>query len=182
MALVKPVIFQVVGYQNSGKTTITSKLIVSLMNRGLRTVTIKHHGHGGKPAVLMQKDSGKHIAAGAFASIVEGDGRLILQTDNCEFSLEDQIELLKFFHPDVILIEGYKQKNYPKLLLVKNKEDLQLSSDINNVSAVAYCHEELKEFIKDKGNLPSFYLDDETLITWTTDFIQKHVHKIDKKS
>jgi molybdopterin-guanine dinucleotide biosynthesis protein B len=182
MALVKPVIFQVAGYQNSGKTTITSKLIVSLKNSGLQTVTIKHHGHGGKPAVLMQKDSAKHITSGALASIVEGDGRLILQIDNCEYSLEKQIQLLKFFHPDVILIEGYKQKNYPKLLLVRNQEDLQLISDVNNVRAVVYWQEELKEFIKDKGNFPSFYIHDERLINWTTDYIQKHVHKTDKKS
>ena len=97
MALVKPVIFQVVGYQNSGKTTITAKLIETLGESGFKTVTIKHHGHGGRPDTAKQKDTEKHLDAGALASIIEGDGRLILQADNYESTLEEQIAMLEFF-------------------------------------------------------------------------------------
>jgi molybdopterin-guanine dinucleotide biosynthesis protein B len=93
VALVRPVIFQVVGYQNSGKTTFTAKLIETLVESGLKTVTIKHHGHGSRPDVVERKDTEKHLAAGARASIIEGDGRLILQADNYESTLEDQITL-----------------------------------------------------------------------------------------
>lgn len=171
MALVKPVVFQVIGYQNSGKTTLTTKLIKALKDRGLKTVTIKHHGHGGKPDAADQKDSSKHLSAGSIASIVEGDGRLILQAENFEISLEKQIELLNFFYPDVILIEGYKQENYPKLLLLRDKQDLILLEMVKNVTAVVYWMEEMREMIKANSNLPTFLIHDETAISWAVEFI-----------
>lgn len=173
MALVKPVVFQVVGYQNSGKTTFTTKLIKALKDRSLKTVTIKHHGHGGKPDAADQKDSSKHLSAGAIASIVEGDGRLLLQAENFQHSLEKQIELLKLFYPDVILIEGYKQENYPKLLLVRDKQDLILLETVKNVMAVVYWMEEMRDMITAKWSIPSFLIDDEAAIIWIAESIQR---------
>jgi molybdopterin-guanine dinucleotide biosynthesis protein B len=177
VALVEPFIFQVVGYQNSGKTTISTKLIKSLTERGIKTVTIKHHGHGGKPDVLEQKDSSRHLSSGALASIVEGSGRMIMQADMLNLSLEDQIELLKFFQPDVVLIEGYKQKNHPKLLLLRNKEDLHLVNSITNICAVGFWSDDLKP-----EHYPSFSISDNAIINWTSEFILNNVHKKDEKS
>ncbi|PGV48001.1 molybdopterin-guanine dinucleotide biosynthesis protein B [Bacillus sp. AFS037270] len=178
MALVEPFIFQVVGYQNSGKTTIITKLIKSLTDQGIKTVTIKHHGHGGKPDVMEEKDSSRHLSSGAIAAIVEGGGRMILQADKLNLSLEDEIELLKFYQPDVVLVEGYKQKNYPKLLLLKKKEDLHLLNSITNICTVGYWSDELiNEYMQ-----PSFSIKDEVLINWTTELILGHVHKNDEKS
>ena len=181
MALVKPVIFQVVGYQNSGKTTITSKLIGMLVDSGVKTVTIKHHGHGGRPTVVTQKDTEKHLAAGAMVSIVEGDGRLILTADNLDATLCYQIELLKFFHPDVILIEGYKLENYPKLLLIRHKCDLSLVYKVNNIVGIVYWEEEVKDSITAYIDVPCFRIEDETAISWTVQLIQRLVHRKDEK-
>ncbi|MBT2653843.1 molybdopterin-guanine dinucleotide biosynthesis protein B [Bacillus sp. ISL-18] len=178
MALVKPFIFQVVGYQNSGKTTILTKLIKNLSDRGRRTVTIKHHGHGGKPAVPEQKDSSRHLSSGALASLVEGSGRMILQADPQNLSLEEQIELIKFFQPDVIIIEGYKYKDYPKLLLLRNKEDLPLLDVTTKICAVGYWSEELNNDYL----YPSFSINDDAMIHWIAEFILKNVHKSDEKS
>lgn len=44
-------ILQIVGYQNSGKTTLMEKLIQALTYEGMKVATIKHHGHGGYPEV-----------------------------------------------------------------------------------------------------------------------------------
>jgi molybdopterin-guanine dinucleotide biosynthesis adapter protein len=182
VAVVKPVVFQVVGYQNSGKTTITAKLIEDLVKKGLKTVTIKHHGHGGRLAALPQKDTEKHLNAGALASIVEGDGSLMLQADNFYPSLEDQIELMKFFHPDVILIEGYKLKSFPKLLLLRDESDLSLLDTVSNVSAIVYWKEEMQEQITSRIKVPSFHINDEGALIWTAQVLQEHVHNIDQKS
>ncbi|MEH7097569.1 molybdopterin-guanine dinucleotide biosynthesis protein B [Neobacillus vireti] len=178
MALVKPFIFQVVGYQNSGKTTISTKLIKNLTDRGTKTVSIKHHGHGGKPAIPEKKDSSRHLVSGALASLVEGGGRMILQADHLSLSLEEQIELINFFQPDVIIIEGYKYKDYHKLLLLRNKEDLPLLDVTANICAVGYWLEELNN----ESLYPSFSIKDDALIHWTTEFILKNVHKNDEKS
>ncbi|MBO0961222.1 molybdopterin-guanine dinucleotide biosynthesis protein B [Neobacillus sp. MM2021_6] len=177
MAVVRPIIFQVVGYQNSGKTTITSKLIETLTNRGLKAVTIKHHGHGGKPDVAVQKDSTKHLTAGAIASLVEGNGRLILQAEQCKCGLEEQIKMMRFFQPDVVLVEGFKLEDYPKLLLIRDKQDLPLVDLVNNVQAVVYWKEEIKELIFTKLDVPFFHISDEAAIGWTVQFIEERAHK-----
>jgi molybdopterin-guanine dinucleotide biosynthesis adapter protein len=182
MAVVTPVIFQVVGYQNSGKTTITTKLIEALVKKGLKTVTIKHHGHGGKLTALPQKDSEKHLNAGAFASIVEGAGCLQLQANNFFPSIDDQIELMKFFHPDVILIEGYKLEPFPKLLLLRDERDLPLLNTVSNISAIVYWKEEMQKQITTRVNVPSFHIHNEGALIWTEQLLQELVHKIDQKS
>lgn len=182
MAVVKPVIFQVVGYQNSGKTTITTKLIKALVKKGLKTVTIKHHGHGGKLTALPQKDTEKHLNAGALASIVEGAGCLQLQADNFYPSLNDQIEMMKFFQPDVIIIEGYKLEPFPKLLLLRDESDLSMLDSVRNVLGILYWKEEMQKQITSRTNVPSFHINDEYSLIWTEQLLQGLVHKIDQKN
>lgn len=65
-------IIQIVGYQNSGKTTLMEQLIKHATKEGLRVGTIKHHGHGGAPVENLSKDSNRHEQAGARVSAVEG--------------------------------------------------------------------------------------------------------------
>ena len=54
-------VFQIVGYQNSGKTTLMEKVISGAAEKGVRVAYIKHHGHGGAPDA---KDSTRHQQAG----------------------------------------------------------------------------------------------------------------------
>ncbi|NRD78411.1 molybdopterin-guanine dinucleotide biosynthesis protein B [Bacillus sp. BRMEA1] len=171
MALVRPTILQVVGYQNSGKTTMIVKLIHVLNGAGFKTVTIKHHGHGGKPSAVEQKDSTRHLSAGAAASIVEGAGSLILQANSNSFSLEEQIKLISTLNPDVILIEGHKQADYPKLLILKEKEDLSLLDHLTNVRGILYW-DGLKTYLT-HVEIPVFSVDDHTFehncVEWLKD-------------
>lgn len=171
MALVKPVIFQVVGYQNSGKTTITMKLIQSLSAHGLKTVTLKHHGHGGKPDVPQEKDSARHISAGAVATLVDGAGRLLLQADHVVSSLEEKIKLLQFFDPDVILIEGYKHKPFPKLLILRDLADLHLLTETPNVKLILYWDETLKARLMEQEDIPVYSINNETVTARTCEVI-----------
>jgi molybdopterin-guanine dinucleotide biosynthesis protein B len=183
VALVKPVIFQVVGYQNSGKTTTVTMLVQALQTLALKAVTIKHHGHGGKPEVYQQKDSGKHLAAGALASLVEGDGRLILQTENSVFDLESQIKLMEYFQPDIILIEGHKQKDYPKLLLLRDQDDLSLLSKVNNIKVIMYWDEKMKRFLGEQQGqgMNYFSIHDDTAIVRIAHILKNLVHNMDEK-
>lgn len=65
-------ILQIVGYQNSGKTTLMEQLIKQATMEGLRVGAIKHHGHGGVPMIETSKDSSRHELAGAVVTAVEG--------------------------------------------------------------------------------------------------------------
>jgi molybdopterin-guanine dinucleotide biosynthesis protein B len=172
VALVKPVIFQVVGYQNSGKTTFILKIIHALKDQGLQTATIKHHGHGGKPDVLPEKDSSRHLTAGALVSIVEGDGRLILQAEKSRFSLVDQLTLLEPLQPDIILIEGRKQEDYPKMLMLRDRGDLPLLTTISNAEIIICWTDELIGYLKEKQDIPCFSLFDPTALKYVIELLK----------
>ncbi|AXK20728.1 molybdopterin-guanine dinucleotide biosynthesis protein B [Bacillus sp. COPE52] len=128
-------IIQIVGYQNSGKTTLVEKVVHALAESEMKVATIKHHGHGGFPEVA-QKDSERHRKAGAVVSSVEGAGLLSLSSLREEWSLQEIIRLYEFFEVDTILIEGYKKENYPKIVLLRSAEDVELVHKVENVVAV----------------------------------------------
>ncbi|WP_142395843.1 MULTISPECIES: molybdopterin-guanine dinucleotide biosynthesis protein B [Bacillus] len=133
-------ILQIVGYQNSGKTTLVEKMVHALAEREMKVATIKHHGHGGFPEVA-QKDSERHRKAGAVVSSVEGAGLLSLSSLRDEWSLQEIIRLYEFFEVDMILIEGYKTEKYPKVVLLRSAEDAELLHKVENVVAVITWHD-----------------------------------------
>lgn len=123
-------ILQVVGYQNAGKTSFVSQLTEQLTTQGRKVGVIKHHGHGG-PLNLPKTDSHRHALAGAVLSTVIGeDGTFI------EWQAVDTFELLLNWyetHVDIVLIEGYKRKDYPKVVLVRDGQEQPI--DLTNVIA-----------------------------------------------
>ncbi|PFM34944.1 molybdopterin-guanine dinucleotide biosynthesis protein B [Bacillus cereus] len=130
-----PSILQIIGYQNSGKTTLVEKIVHALAESEMKVATIKHHGHGGFPEVA-QKDSERHRKAGAVVSSVEGAGLLSLSSLRDEWSLQEIIRLYEFFEVDTILIEGYKAEKYPKVVLLRSAEDIELLHKVENVVAI----------------------------------------------
>ncbi len=148
MAMVTPVLFQLVGYQNSGKTTSMSELISRLAADGYKVVTIKHHGHGGKPDIVEKKDSGRHVAAGAYASLIEGEGRILLQAEKDDWKLAEQIQIASTLDPDMILIEGHKHEGFPKAVLLREEGDLHLLDELTNIQVVYTRQSELARMLQ----------------------------------
>lgn len=173
MALVEPFVFQVVGYQNSGKTTVVSKLVSRLKSDGRNIAVIKHHGHGGKPAVPESKDSTQHLLAGADVSLVEGDGRLILQAEQPTWNLAEEIRIAQFFQPDLILVEGHKTASYPKLLLLRDVDDLELLEKVSGVVAVFVWQPELIEDVTQQ-NFRCFLIRDSAGMDWVVGYLKRH--------
>lgn len=167
--MVNPTIFQIVGFQNSGKTTLIKKVINELAQLGLTAVTIKHHGHGGKPDFQEGKDSYQHLQAGAIATLVEGDGHLLLQAERNEWSLEEKLELISFFQPNVILIEGHKHESFPKGVLIRKKEDLSLLEQLQNIKVVFYW-DQLNNNLE---TIQAFSIHDENGPQWLARFLQR---------
>jgi len=129
-------ILQIVGYQNSGKTTVGEKLITKLTNDGVRVGTIKHHGHGGVPERFdTDKDSYRHRKAGAVVSAVEGAGELQVHILK-GLKLEEMVNLYGQFDLDFILIEGYKKAPYRKVVMIREEKDQELLLKVNNIFAV----------------------------------------------
>lgn len=130
-------IFQIVGYQNSGKTTFLQKIITAASSRGLEVGTIKHHGHGGQPVLTdSEKDTGKHRTSGAIVTTIEGDGLINLTSVKKSWSLQEIVKLYEFFTLDLILIEGFKKEAYSKVVLIRSEEDLVLLKTVVNIKCV----------------------------------------------
>lgn len=133
----KKKIFQITGYQNSGKTTLVQEIIKYGDKAGLNIGSIKHHGHGGASVKEnLDKDSDKHLQAGAVYAAVEGNGELIIKNQSKNWSLEDLIIIYERLPIDLILIEGYKHALLPKAVIIRNNEDLCLLKELSNIQAV----------------------------------------------
>ncbi|WP_141432823.1 molybdopterin-guanine dinucleotide biosynthesis protein B [Bacillus sp. 03113] len=167
MVLVKSSILQVAGYKNSGKTTFIEKLLEQFDRIGKVVVTIKSHGHGGQPKTYETKDSDRHLTAGAVASLVEGDGRMILQAERKGWTLDEKIRLISYFHPELIIIEGHKRESYPKIVLIREQKDLNLLNELANIIMVLYWDINMKE----NEDFPSFQINDLSAILWIMEYV-----------
>jgi molybdopterin-guanine dinucleotide biosynthesis adapter protein len=129
-------IIQVVGYKNSGKTTLACELIEAATKKGAKVASCKHHGHGGKPAQVEQTDSARHWQAGAIVSGVEGDGVLQLAIQQENWTLEKILAFYSLIDIDLLVLEGFKNESYPKIVLLRDEQDLPLLENLQNIVAV----------------------------------------------
>src|SRR5699024_12320769 len=98
----------IVGYKNSGKTTLVSNWIRLAKTLKLKEAVIKHHGHGAKLAMPDEtKDSMQYIAAVADTSLVSGGG-FTQHMMKHELTYEQLLALANIEKQDVILIDVYK--------------------------------------------------------------------------
>ncbi|SFD38046.1 molybdopterin-guanine dinucleotide biosynthesis protein B [Lentibacillus persicus] len=79
-------------------------------------------------------DSQKHLAAGSVISGVQGETVSQL-TFNTPFELDDLIRMYASLPLDLVLLEGYKQYHYPKIVLIRNAMDLSLLDELSNIIA-----------------------------------------------
>ena len=108
-------ILAVSGVKNSGKTTLLEKLIPALNARGLRTAVIKHDGHG-FAADREGTDTCRLLAAGAMgAAIFDGE-----KFQAVKYAAVTESDLIALYpEADLILLEGFKWTDYPKIELVR---------------------------------------------------------------
>ena len=108
-------ILQVVGYSSSGKTTFISYLIKLLKEQEIKIISIKsarNHKYD-----LSKKDSDIFLESGSDFSVVVFKNSTQI-TSSKPIDLAEIIEQSKLIiKPDLILIEGFKEEKYPKILL-----------------------------------------------------------------
>lgn len=131
----------IAGWKNSGKTTLTERLVAELTARGRRVSTVKRAHHD---ADVDQEgtDSFRHRQAGAAEVMLVTPLRWALMhelRDDGEPALKD---LLARLSPcDVVIVEGYKGGGHPKIevrrLAAKDRTPLPASA---NVVAIAADH------------------------------------------
>lgn len=127
-------------YSGTGKTTLLIQLISIFSNQGIRVGIIKHAHHTfdiDQPG----KDSYKLRKAGASEMLIGSVNRWALMVDaekNKKFTLADHVLRLDQNHLDLILVEGFKLENIPKIELNRPSlgNDLFFPKD-TNVIAIA---------------------------------------------
>ncbi|MBC8176409.1 MAG: molybdopterin-guanine dinucleotide biosynthesis protein B [Deltaproteobacteria bacterium] len=113
-----PPIISVVGFSGAGKTTLLEKLIGVLSSRGYRVGSIKHDVHGfefDKPG----KDSWRHKHAGATTTLISSHHQIGMVMDVDHDHTPDELKVF-FRNMDIIITEGYKQGNKPKLEIFRH--------------------------------------------------------------
>ena len=109
-------IIGVYGYQDSGKTTLVEQLIERLKERGLTVSSIKHAPHVEEIDVA-GKDSRRHSDAGSDPVVLETESGCVI-FKRPRLDLVTVIELLdKAFPTDVLIVEGHKDGDFPKIAL-----------------------------------------------------------------
>jgi molybdopterin-guanine dinucleotide biosynthesis protein B len=158
-------IFGITGWKNSGKTTLTEKLVAELTRRGWRVSTVKH-AHHDFDIDKEGTDSFRHRHAGASEVAIVSGRRWALMH---ELRGEDEPtldEVLKRLAPcDLVLVEGYKRESHRKIETRRTdaKDTAPLSAGDPTIMAIATDSPITGE------TLPVFGLDDAATIA---DFIE----------
>lgn len=130
-------VLQVVGFKNSGKTALLSRLLGIAKETGKAVSTIKHHGHGGAPEMPPEStDSQRFFEEGAKSSIVYGGGIIQLHQRKETASLDELVQLALPAGPDIILVEGFKEAGHEKIVLVRTKEDWEELKHLERIALV----------------------------------------------
>lgn len=119
----------------TGKTTLIEKLVPELMVKGLRVAVLK--GNSKKYALdIPGKDTWRYIDAGAMASgMVTADKYILIgRAPDQVKARESIINILRDM--DIILIEGDKMSEYPKIEVIREKIGTKLTNS-SNVIAIA---------------------------------------------
>lgn len=122
MAVVK--VLQIVGFKKSGKTTLMLDLLKQATQRGITVSTVKHHGHGGALEMpSTNTDSMRFFEEGASCSIVFGEGVVQVHQRKKQATLAELVAFASAENPDLVLVEGFKEAQYEKIVLLRSAED-----------------------------------------------------------
>lgn len=142
-------VVSVVGKKNSGKTSLTIKIIEALKGRGYKVATIKHSHH----TMEMDKentDTWRHKQAGS--QLVVGIGSTTFFNVRQDMDLERLLFLIKIMDDvDFVVIEGFKKYNYPKIATSPNVVDEYTIKEVNSFEITPEEVEELIDLIEVKG-------------------------------
>ena len=131
-------IFGVVGWKNSGKTTLIAGLLRELSARGLMVSSVKHAHHAfdlDQPG----KDSFQHREAGAHQVLIASHTRWALMHELRGTPEPGLSELLTHLAPvDLVLVEGFKGEPHSKLEVRRADASGPLLADSDpNIVAIA---------------------------------------------
>jgi molybdopterin-guanine dinucleotide biosynthesis protein B len=107
-------VYGVIGWKNSGKTSLMERLVAEITGRGLSVSTVKHVHH----AVDLDqpgKDTFRHRQAGAREVVLAAADRLAIMVEHRGPEPELPAVLARLAPVDLVLVEGYKRDAHPRV-------------------------------------------------------------------
>ncbi|MBI5193113.1 MAG: molybdopterin-guanine dinucleotide biosynthesis protein B [Nitrospirae bacterium] len=153
-----------VGTSNSGKTTLITKVISMLAQRGYNVSTVKHT-HKEFAMDSEGKDSYKHKTAGAKTVVLASPLQFAVMSDtDHELTIEEVAERFIYKDTNILIVEGFKKDKYPKIEVYRKGISGDLRC-INDPSIIALASDDSPNV-----GIPVFDINDAEVIT---DFIEK---------
>jgi molybdopterin-guanine dinucleotide biosynthesis protein B len=128
-------IISIVGKSSAGKTTLLEKLIVELKQRGYKVAIVKHSHH--KDDIdTAAKDTWRFTQAGSEISAINSLDHLAIYRRIDNYFDPREISSFVLWDYDIILTEGFKGSNYPKIEVHRREQGKELLTDPKNLLAV----------------------------------------------
>jgi molybdopterin-guanine dinucleotide biosynthesis protein B len=106
----------IIGYKNSGKTTLAHTLARELTARGHEVAVIKHSSH---PLDLAEKDTATFGEAVGQVGFISPQRSAVFWKKS--LSLED---IIPYLEANIVLVEGFKkEKTFPKIVCLRERPD-----------------------------------------------------------
>jgi len=165
----RPPLFGITGWKNSGKTTLAAALIRELTRRGYSVTALKH-AHKSFEIDHPGRDSFKLREAGAARVVVSSPNRWAIMRElrgEPEAGFEELLAEAGLC--DLVVIEGFKDQSFPKLEIRRDGAASRepLAPQISHVVAIASDRPQ-----DEKDDLPIFQIDD---VTGITNFVITHL-------
>lgn len=151
-----PFFIGIVGWKNSGKTTLVERLVPILIRRGHRVATVKHTHHALR-ALDGGTDGERHARAGASEAIVIAPATWEISGRPRAGPPPDLTQLrARLGGVDLVLVEGFKSAPIPKIEVRRRASSIRepLAPGDANVIAIA------ADYPVNASGLPLFDLDD----------------------
>lgn len=138
-------------FSGTGKTTLIEKLVRNLKAQGYRVAVIKHDAH--KFEIDKEgKDSWRFSQAGADITLISSAAKTAI-IEQRERTFEQNLSMIH--DVDLILVEGYKQENIPKIGICRKATGKGLPHPVEQYIAVVTDDDTILS-----GNVPVFSLND----------------------
>lgn len=128
-------IISIVGKSHSGKTTLLESLIVELKRRGHKVAIVKHSHHA-NDLDTNQKDTWRFTKAGSEISAINSLDHLAIYRRTDNYFDPQEISSFILWDYDIILTEGFKGSNYPKIEVHRGEQGQDLVTDPKQLLAV----------------------------------------------
>lgn len=151
-------IISIVGRSGSGKTTLIERMIPILRGHGMRVAVIKHDAHDFS-IDHEGKDTWRVREAGADEVII-ASGSQMAHMRNLSAPMEVSGLIDQLASPDVVILEGYKRLNFPKLVVLRDAAELVDMHLAGDLSVAAFVLRRMPNAAPPDSKIPRFWADE----------------------